>query len=194
MLASISPLGERARGNRWTVTVAALGTGCAIGGALLGAAAGWLGSLVLGEAARLPVVAAVCLAAAGVDLVAPDRVPTIHRQVRREWVDTYRGWVVGIGFGIQLGLGLVTIVTSAATYATIALAALTASPALGAAVGVAFGIGRAVPVLTMRSAATADDLHRALRWWTERADRARTATAIGLAAASVVAAVAAWVA
>ena len=42
--------------------------------------------------------------------------PTNHRQVNERWLDDYRGWVYGIGYGFQLGMGVVTIVTSATTY------------------------------------------------------------------------------
>ena len=47
MLTSISPLGERARGNRWWQTVWWLVLGAVLGGAALGAALGALGALGL---------------------------------------------------------------------------------------------------------------------------------------------------
>ena len=53
----------------------------------------------------------------------------------------------GLGFGVQLGLGVVTIVTTAAVYLTWVAAFLSGSVAVGAAVGAAFGLARAVPVL-----------------------------------------------
>ena len=147
MLTSITPLGERGRGNRWGVTVAAYVVGCLLGGATTG--------LVLGAAgALLPVLPAlvvgglVCLAAAAADL-APGRVPGGRRQVDEDWLARYRGWVYGAGFGYQLGLGVVTVVTSAATYAVLALALLTQSPTAGLLVGAVFGAARSLPALLL---------------------------------------------
>ena len=113
MLTSISPLGERARGNRWSVTVGAYLLGSLLGGAAVGGLLGAVGQLLLRP---LPLVAAlVCLAAAVADLAG--LLPHGRRQVDDTWLTRYRGWVYGFGFGSQLGVGVVTIVTSAATYA-----------------------------------------------------------------------------
>ncbi len=50
--------------------------------------------------------------------------PSWHRQVDEAWIGRYRGWVVGVGFGAQLGFGVVTIVTSSTTYAVVVLGLL----------------------------------------------------------------------
>ena len=111
MLTSISPLGERARGNRWPVTVAAYVLGSGVAGAAVGGVLGLLGDLLLRP---LPLVAAaVCLAAAAADLAG--LLPRGSRQVDEDWLVRYRGWVYGLAFGGQLGVGVATIVTSAAT-------------------------------------------------------------------------------
>ena len=76
------------------------------------------------------------------------RVPSWRRQVNEDWLTEYRGWVYGVGFGAQLGLGVVTIVTTASVYLTWAARSLVASPASRARLlGAAFGLARAVPVL-----------------------------------------------
>ena len=54
MLASISPLGERARSSRWGVTVTAYVLGSVLGGAALGAARGRAGLAAAAVVARLP--------------------------------------------------------------------------------------------------------------------------------------------
>ena len=46
----------------------------------------------------------------------PQAAPGPRRQVNERWLDEYRGWVYGLGFGAQLGLGVTTVITSAATY------------------------------------------------------------------------------
>jgi len=140
MLTSINPLGERGRGHRGTtVTLYSLASG--VGGAMTGLVLGGLGELV-----RLPVWVGViaCAAAALLDL--SGRVPTRRRQVDEDWLTRYRRWVYATGFGWQLGTGVVTIVTSAVTYALLVLMVLSGLPTAVVA-GSLFGLVRALPVL-----------------------------------------------
>ena len=153
MLASINPLGERARRNRWWLTVAAYVAGSVAGGAGLGGAAGAAGAVLSTPwrppaAAVAAVAALLCVAAAGSDLTGR-RPPSWRRQVNEDWLAVYRGWVYGGGFGVQLGAGVLTIVTTATVYLSFALALLSASAAAGAAVGAAFGLSRALPLAAM---------------------------------------------
>ncbi len=147
MLGSITPLGERSRGMRWGVTASAFAIGSAIGGGLLGGLLGLAGGPLAGRlgSGRAP---AVLAAAATVGLAAEGRLgplhlPTIRRQVDERWLRTYRGWVYGAGFGLQLGAGLLTIVSSALVYLTFLAACLAGGPAAGGLVGLAFGVARA---------------------------------------------------
>ena len=63
------------------------------------------------------------------------RLPFHSRQVNERWLDQFRPWVYGAGFGWQIGAGLVTYIKTAALYLMIVLAALTASPATALAIG-----------------------------------------------------------
>lgn len=171
MLTSITPLGERGRGNRWAVTTSAYAVGCALGGATTGLLLGSLGALL----PPLPVLllaGAACLLAAAADL-APGWLPVGRRQVDERWLGRYRGWVYGLGFGYQLGLSVVTVVTSAATLAVLAVALLTQSPLAGALVGVAFGAARALPALLVHRVDRPDRLRTLAR----RVERGRTTAA-----------------
>lgn len=152
MLTSITPLGERGRGNRWWLTVSAYTLGSLGAGAAFGALLGGIGSLLpLGLPSALALVALAAAAGLLADLgVAGLHRPSIHRQVDDAWRDTYRGWVWGLGYGVQLGLGVVTIVTSSTVYLTWVCALATASPVGGALVGATFGLARALPVLATR--------------------------------------------
>jgi hypothetical protein len=166
MLASISPLGERARHNRWWLTAGGFAAGALAGGA---AAGGLLGGAGRGATALLPALrgpargwptvaaATVAVVAGAVDLWAPRRVPTTRRQVDEDWLDRYRGWVYGLGYGAQLGTGVATVVTTATVYAWMAAAVLTRSVAAGATIGLLFGAARAVPLAAV---ARADDPRR----------------------------------
>ena len=115
MLSSITPFGERGRHNRFRVTATAFVIGAMVGGTTLGALCGWLGSWLPQRSSGVDALAVVVLAVAGAVLDA-SHVPTIKRQVNEDWLGRYRGWVYGIGFGAQLGFGVITVVTSAATY------------------------------------------------------------------------------
>ena len=179
MLASIHPLGERAKHNRWAVTVASYLLGSVTAGALLGAALGTLG-LHAGRAA----VAALCVIAALVD-ASRRRVPSWRRQVNEDWLRRYRGWVYGIGFGFQLGLGVVTIVTSAAVYLTFTLAALSGSTAAGAVIGALFGLSRAAPLLLMGGVAGPEHLRALHARFAGAAPWARRVTVAGLFSAAL---------
>src|SRR3954452_25200529 len=122
MLSSIHPLGERVRHSRWWLTTTAYVSGSIAGGAVLGALAGLAGWFVLrgllGRSAGWPAVFAVCVITAILELTAGRlRLPSWRRQVNEDWLSRYRGWVYGVGYGFQLGLGVVTIITTAALYA-----------------------------------------------------------------------------
>jgi len=146
MLASITPLGERSRRQRWWLTVLALIVGGAGAGAVLGASLATAGrALPLGRAERLDLLLGIAALGATIELLG--RLPTHRRQVDQSWLGRYRGWVYGLGFGAQLGVGVSTIVTTAAVYLTLAAAALAPSVTAGAAIGGVFGLLRGATVL-----------------------------------------------
>jgi hypothetical protein len=169
MLGSITPLGERSRGRRWGVTVTAFGLAAGAAGAALGAVLGAAGGLVaISAGARTGLLGVAVAAAVVVDATPGLRAPGPRRQVNEAWLHRYRGWVYGAGFGLQLGLGVTTIVSTAAVYATGAAAFLAGSAGAGAAVGAAFGLARAA---TLFAAGRVDEpgalavLDRRLETW-----------------------------
>lgn len=187
MLTSITPLGERGRSQRWSVTITAYVLASLAGGATTGLVLGALGSLL----PALPVLLLAglgCLAAAAADL-GPGRLPGGHRQVDEDWLTRYRGWVYGAGYGYQLGLGVVTVVTSAATYAMLGLMLLTRSPEAGLAVGVVFGAARCVPVLLLGRRHSHESIRLLARQIDERSQLAGRVTvgALGVAGLALVA-------
>jgi hypothetical protein len=160
MLGSITPLGERGRGSRWGVTVSAYLIGSAAAGIALGAALGWIGSpLPMSGNARLALLGLAIAVGVAFDLgLAGVPLPTTHRQVDETWRSTYRGWVWGLTFGAQLAIGVITVVTTALVYVTWLGAALAGSVAAGALVGLAFGLARALPILTVARVRTSGQL------------------------------------
>jgi hypothetical protein len=173
---------------RFGVTATAFAIGSATGGALLGTllgAAGWPIAHMLGSNRALAVVAAAGAAGLAADTrLGRLRLPTIRRQVDERWLRIYRGWAYGAGFGLQLGAGLVTIVTSSAVYLTFLAAALAGGPAAGGLIGLAFGVARAwtlVPASRVRSPAALLHADALLGRWRLPAQRAATAATAGVA-------------
>jgi hypothetical protein len=194
MLASISPVGEAARGQRWSVTATAYLVASALGGALVGLVAGTLGSALaaVGTPSTAAVVAVLAALAAGAVLIDRDvlrvPLPSWHRQVDETWLTRYRGWVYGAGFGFQLGAGVLTRIPSAASHLVLVAAAATGSPGRGALVGVTFGSVRAAPLLLAgrhRDPARLNAFHRRMDAASPVADRA-TSAAVAVAAAALV--------
>jgi hypothetical protein len=191
MLASITPLGERGRHARWGVTVTTFLIGSTAAGAAFGALAGGLAALALPSSftadSRLAVLAAAALLAVALDAVAR-RVPGPRRQVDERWLDSYRSWVYGLGFGAQLGFGVTTVVASAALYLALLAAVLSGDPAAGAAVLGTFGLVRGLSPLAaarVRLPHQLVALHAALSRWRAPARRAGLGATAAIAALSI---------
>ena len=139
----------------------------------------WLVAAVAGVVALL--------AAASDTRLGGFHLPFHSRQVNERWLDQFRPWVYGAGFGWQIGAGLVTYIKTAALYLMIVLAALTASPATALAIGALFGLVRGLAVLLGRgitSPATLAAFHR--RFTAARARRPRRRRAVELLVAVAV--------
>ncbi len=171
MLASITPLGERGRGSIWAVTVGAFALAGTVAGAALGALLGAVGQTVpfasVGYEGRLAALAVLLAAAVALDAgLAP--IPGPRRQVNERWLDEYRGWVYGAAYGSQLGLGVSTVVTSAATYVALGAALLSAAPIQGAIVVGSYGAIRGLTPLIGARVLTPGalfEVHRSLARW-----------------------------
>ena len=163
MLSSLTPLAERGRGHRYRTTVAWFIVGGFIGGCVLGLAAA---VLAVGVRALGPSPTVVLGAVAGAALIALVfdlgvfglALPVHHRQVNERWLDQFRSWVYGIGFGFQIGVGLATYIMTAALYLLIVLAALSQSVAVAIALGAVFGLIRGLAVLLGRTITNPESL------------------------------------
>lgn len=163
MLSKITPLAEPTRNYTYRGTVAWFVAGATLGGVTLGlpvalAAAG-VGALDLAPEVVLVVAGlAAAVAAASDAQLGGFRLPGHRRQVDDTWLDTYRSWVYGGGFGWQIGVGLATFIVTAAVYLTMVLAALTGSPAVAFGICVLFGFTRGLAVLISRTATSPERL------------------------------------
>lgn len=185
MLASITPLGQRGRNASWTRMVTFYVVASAVGGAALGSALGAVGSALPGLGNRASLVAGVVAAALAVTLDMRGRPPSLRRQVDETWLNRYRDWVCGAGFGLQLGFGAATIVTSASLYLTWLLEVLVASPAAGALIGLVFGFARSLPILGNRHVVDADSLRRSHQRWQHALRLVQPTTVVAEAAAGL---------
>jgi hypothetical protein len=174
------------------VTVGAFLIGATAAGAGLGALAGGVGQAVLGKSVgggtRLIVLAAALALAVFLDVV-PRSTPGPRRQVNERWLDEYRGWVYGLAFGSQLGLGVTTVVSSAATYVALLAAFLSGEVARGALVLGCFGAVRGVTPLAAAHVRRPDQLLAIHAFLERRRGAARRLTIALLGALLVLAAI-----
>ena len=192
MLASITPLGERGRHSSWAVTVSAFVIGSTAAALAAGALLGAAGSILLPGSFAADSRLAALAAAAGVAIfldARAARVPGPRRQVDEGWLDAYRGWVYGVGFGTQLGLGITTVVSSAATYVALVAAFLTGEAARGALVLACFGAVRGLSLLVagrVRAPEQLIALHARLAAWRAPAARAGLGAMVAIVALAIV--------
>ncbi len=151
MLSTITPMAERSRGRNWAATSAWFLGGAVLGGATLGLAAAALAALVgllsLTTTAALVLAALLAVVAVGLDMgLLGTEMPHHRRQVDEVWLDQYRSWVYGAGFGWQIGTGLATYIMTAAVYLTVGLAALTGRPVVAFGLCMLFGLTRGMAI------------------------------------------------
>jgi len=157
VLGTITPLGERGRGNtRWfrvaltyiasaSVSGALVGTVLAVSGLALTALTHWSGRAMLWPALAFAALA-VLLDVRG----QAARVPHFRRQVNSYWPGEMRPWAYAVGFGSQLGLGFTTHVVSAVTYAAFLCAFFSHDVLIGLTIGASFGFVRGMLVMLTR--------------------------------------------
>jgi hypothetical protein len=163
MLASITPLSESGRGHRYRATASWFLTGSTIGGATLGAVIALVTLAVDAFSLTPHEVLVVALGASALALTSDAdlggfHLPVHHRQVNERWLDRFRPWVYGAGFGWQIGTGLATYIMTAGLYLLIVLAALTGKPWLGLVFGAGFGLVRGLSVFLGRSITSTEHL------------------------------------
>jgi len=132
-------------------------------------------------------VAALLTAAAG-DAAGRRILPQVRRQVPESWRRVLPVPVAAGLYGVLLGLGFTTFVLSFATWGLAAACLAVGTPATGLAVGLAFGAGRAVPVIALAPLQDRDGPAGVAAAMAERPAvlrGLRAAAAVGLAVAAV---------
>ncbi len=148
----IDTLGGGGRGGRATWLACVTFTlGAVIGGVVTFGALSLLGDALQtrGTTVALAVAAAVAALAAAGEWAGIRVVPQIRRQVPEPWRRSMPLPLVGALYGLLLGLGFTTFVLTLAVWALAGIAIALGSPEAGLLIGVAFGLGRAIPVIAM---------------------------------------------
>ena len=135
---------------RWCSATFALGA--LVGGVATFVSLSALGALVQagpGERAAQVLAALVAIAAAAGELRGVRIVPQVRRQVPEHWRRTVALPLATGLYGVLLGLGFTTFVLTLAVWALFGMALALGDPGLGVAVGLAFGLGRLLPVVVL---------------------------------------------
>ena len=151
MVETIGPTGHT--GGRRT-TIAALASfvpGALLGGVATFGALAIAGSLLHGAGGRIAyaVAAAIALLAAVAEARGLRIVPQIRRQVPEHWRRVMPLPLAAFLYGVLLGLGFTTFVLSFGVWALAGISLALGEPSAGIAIGLAFGAGRALPVLAL---------------------------------------------
>jgi hypothetical protein len=164
-------------------------------GALGGAVATFGGLALLGRAlgtaggAAAAVAATALFAASAGDAGGRRLVPQVRRQVPESWRRRLPVPLAAGLYGVLLGLGFTTFLLSFATYGLAIACLALGDPAVGLAAGLAFGAGRAIPVLALAPLQQRDAGLRAAAAMAERPGilrGLRAAAALAMLAAAAV--------
>jgi hypothetical protein len=151
MVETIGPTGHTG-GRRTTVAaLAAFAPGALAGGVVTFATLAWLGDLVHGAGGRVAyaIAAVIAILAALAEARGLPIVPQVRRQLPEHWRRLMPMPVAAFLYGMLLGLGFTTFVLSFGVWALAAISFAVGEPAAGVAIGLAFGAGRAIPVLAL---------------------------------------------
>ena len=189
----VDTLGSHARDGRRAAVAGACATfalGALAGGALTFGTLAALGA-VLGTGSRAGAVAAavVALAAALAEARGLRVLPQVRRQVPEPWRRALPLPLAAALYGALLGLGFTTFVLTFAVWALAAIALALGDVYVGLALGLAFGTGRALPVVLLAPAPERPFVERALEVMSERPPLLRAlrrADAVALVAAAAI--------
>ncbi len=192
MVETIGPTGHE--GGRRTTAAACLTftAGALVGGVVIFGSLSLLGAWLGGGHVALAAAAGVAALAAVGEARAVRIVPQIRRQVPETWRRTMPLPVAAGLYGVLLGLGFTTFVLTLAVWVLAGFSVALGNPVIGALVGVAFGLGRALPVAVMAPLAGAPTGLRLTELMAERPGILRgfrTVDALALSACAVAVAV-----
>jgi hypothetical protein len=151
MVETIGPSGHTGGRRTTAAALAAFVPGALAGGVATFGALAALGGLVHGAGGRLAygLAAVIALLAALAEARGLPIVPQVRRQLPEHWRRVMPMPLAAFLYGVLLGVGFTTFVLSFGVWALAGISFAVGDPAVGAAIGLAFGAGRAIPVLLL---------------------------------------------
>jgi hypothetical protein len=148
---TIGPTGHTGGRRTTRAACAAFLPGAVAGGALTFSALASIGNLLHGAGGRGAYLAAagIALLAAGLEARGARIVPQIRRQLPEHWRRVMPMPLAAALYGLLLGIGFTTFVLSFGVWALAGMSLAVGDPTLGLAVGAAFGLGRAIPIVLL---------------------------------------------
>lgn len=192
MIETLGPNGHT--GGRATTFAACLTflPGALAGAIVTFAGLAWAGGLIHGAgAATYAVAAALAVVAAILEAKGNRIMPQIRRQLPEHWRRVMPMPIASALYGVLLGLGFTTFVLSFGVWALAGISFAVGEPSLGLAIGIGFGVGRALPIVTLAPIADLYPGRRAVAAMAERPGiyrgiRIGDAGALGAAAVSLI--------
>jgi hypothetical protein len=153
MVETLAPQGYAGRMRTTAAACVTFAAGALAGGAITFGGLALLGqALGAGGPAALAVAAAVALSAAIGEARGARIVPQVRRQVPESWRRRMPVPLAAGLYGVLLGLGFTTFILTFAVWALAGVSVALGDPALGVAIGLAFGAGRLLPVVVLAPA------------------------------------------
>ena len=164
MLSTITPMAEAGWGHSFRSTSVWFVLGSVAGGLTLGGLMAGIAfaaeSVGVDSYLALGVVSAASLVTSASDArLGGFHLPGHDRQVNERWLDRYRSWVYGAGFGWQIGVGLATYIMTAGVYLLVLTGGLSADPVAALCVGALFGLVRGLAVYLAAGLNSIEKLH-----------------------------------
>jgi hypothetical protein len=157
MVETLAPAGYAGRLRTTLVACLTFTLGALAGGVLTFGGLAKLGeALGAGGTGAAVVAAALAVAAAVGEARGLRIVPQVRRQVPESWRRVLPVPLAAGLYGVLLGLGFTTFILTFAVWALAAVSVALGDPALGALLGLAFGAGRALPVILLAPVADSD--------------------------------------
>lgn len=147
MVETLAPRGFAGRPRTSAVACATFTLGALAGGVITFGGLALLGDALVTAAPG--VAALVALGAAAAEARGLRIVPQVRRQVPESWRRVLPVPLAAGLYGVLLGLGFTTFILSFAVWALAGMAVALGDPSLGLAIGLAFGTGRALPVIAL---------------------------------------------
>jgi hypothetical protein len=150
MVETIGPSGHCGGGRTTGVALATFTPGALLGGVVTYGSLAWLGGAIHGvDRGAYLAAAAIAALTALAEARGTPIVPQIRRQLPEGWRRAMPMPLAAGLYGVLLGLGFTTFVLSFGVWALAGISFALGEPRIGIEAGLAFGAGRAIPVLAL---------------------------------------------